>query len=79
MSSHCNYYSQYCKENCCDEFGSCPSYSGRPCAFFYEQQDSRNQVVQIPLPILIGIYLGMLLVIVPIVLLCLWWDNCRKS
>lgn len=79
MSAHCNYYSQYCQENCCDEFGSCPSYSGRPCAYPYYSPSSRNQVVQLPLPILLGIYIGLLIVMIPMILLCFWWKNRRTD
>lgn len=79
MSAQCNYYSQYCKENCCDEFGSCPSYSGKPCFYNYSFPDPRNQVVQFPLPILIGMYIGVLFVFIALVLLCYWWENRKKT
>jgi hypothetical protein len=75
MSAHCNYYSQHCIENCCDVNGRCPSYSQLPCYYQYYYNDPSNQIVQLPLPILMGIYVGVLLLVVPVIVLCFWWKT----
>lgn len=35
MSYKCSSYAQQCLSGCCDRFGECPEFSGRPCHHLY--------------------------------------------
>jgi hypothetical protein len=94
VSKRCSAHAQDCNSRCCDKYGDCPEYSGRPCHHYYERiahisaataehapDQPKRKLVGVPQPPSKALWVGATLGGVVLVILVIWclWKLCSKG